>query len=1185
VRIVLGFALLGPSAASAATLDVCGTCTYTTINGALSAAASGDTIKVAAGTYNEQVVLGKNVSIVGAGSGSTTITTTSNPPLHVAGTTAAALSGFTIEPVDAYDQAITVAAAAVDLTDVVVTDVSGSSNGQCVAISGASDVAMTDVTLTNCDTTWGYGGAIYVSASSLSLTSSSVSSSYAYQGAAIYATTGAAVTITDSTLSSNEAYDTGGAVWLSSSTLDSARATISSNKSTTNDAAGVYGYLATWTDEDSVLDGNSVPSCGTAAWLSTSTFTGTGTSFTSNAAGDCGGAIRGYYTNVSLTDATFDGNTSAATGGGHLYLEGGDLTLSGGAFSNGSTGGNGGAIWKYLGTTTITGTTFDTHSAVYGGTVLVSTPTAFTLDGVTMSAGTTTYQGAHMYAAYGPIVIRDSTIETGSADTEVGGVLAVYGSLEISGSTFADNTSKSWGGGVYGYYAPVTITDSAFERNVATAGGHVLVYTEDLDVAGTAFSDGVAQVGSAILDYYGDVSIDTSSFTGNAASSYGTVMVEDGVSLDITDSEFSGNTGVLWHGGAYWRWTGGSVSGTTFSGNDGGAGGGAVAVWADESVSVSDCVFESNVGDQGGAVAYYGYSGGLGALTVTGSSFSANSADVTDGGAIYVQSGGDLVLTGNVLSGNTAVDRGGAVAVVTADSVQATANTLCGNAAGDGGGAWIGYVSPATDHAWTANVWADNAATDAGGGLYVTTAAGSLTNNDLVGNEAASAAGGAIYTDSNLALKNNLVAWTVGGDALVTTSAVTTSTMSLTYNDFWANTSADASGGITTLPSTNMALDPGLASYAPGDGCAGDFKLASGSLLRDAGDPGVLDPDGSRSDVGAYGGPAATAVDHDGDGAYDDTDCDDDVATVFPGAEEVCDDVDQDCDGVADDGATDAITWYLDQDDDGHAGPTTSVACDAPENGFLTKTDCDDGNADVSPDALEICDGIDDDCDGSIDEEDAADAPAWYADSDGDGFGDASVTAWACEAPAGYVDNDDDCGDEWPDVHPGAVETCDGLDEDCDGVADDGAVDRTWYADADGDGFGDDSETVVSCERPEGHVLEGGDCDDADAAAFPGADEIAGDGVDQDCDGKDGDVPLDTDEPDYESTRTWDPAGSDSGVDQPKGVGCGCDGTGGAGSSVMVLVAALLAIRRRPEIVRPRLTGQNPGLYSDLEAR
>ncbi len=107
----------------------------------------------------------------------------------------------------------------------------------------------------------------------------------------------------------------------------------------------------------------------------------------------------------------------------------------------------------------------------------------------------------------------------------------------------------------------------------------------------------------------------------------------------------------------------------------------------------------------------------------------------------------------------------------------------------------------------------------------------------------------------------------------------------------------------------------------------------------------------------------------------------------------------------------------------------------------------------------------------------------FYADGDGDGYGTDVNTKEACEAPAGYVEAGSDCDDQDAAVNPAAAEICDDIDNNCDDSIDEG-VTSTFYADADGDGFGDEESTTEACEAPDGYVTDAGDCadDNADAA-------------------------------------------------------------------------------------------------------
>jgi hypothetical protein len=159
----------------------------------------------------------------------------------------------------------------------------------------------------------------------------------------------------------------------------------------------------------------------------------------------------------------------------------------------------------------------------------------------------------------------------------------------------------------------------------------------------------------------------------------------------------------------------------------------------------------------------------------------------------------------------------------------------------------------------------------------------------------------------------------------------------------------------------------------------------------------------------------------------------------------------------------------------------------------------------------------------------------WYADADGDGFGDSSRVQEACDPPDGYVENGSDCDDASASVNPEAHETCDGADEDCDGNVDEGAV-SSWFRDRDGDGFGA-GYAMPGCEAPDGYVGNDDDCDDDAATVHPGGTEEC-DGLDDDCDGL-VDLPVPGDAPVWHEDGDGDGFGRmDSGVmscDQPDG--------------------------------------------------
>ena len=183
--------------------------------------------------------------------------------------------------------------------------------------------------------------------------------------------------------------------------------------------------------------------------------------------------------------------------------------------------------------------------------------------------------------------------------------------------------------------------------------------------------------------------------------------------------------------------------------------------------------------------------------------------------------------------------------------------------------------------------------------------------------------------------------------------------------------------------------------------------------------------------------------------------------------------------------------------------PAPPPAVDSDGDGHTPPADCDDDDPLTFPGAAERCDEADNDCDGLVDEDPAVDAPTWYLDVDGDGYGSSVDAVTSCSPPSEeWVLNGDDCEPTNPDIHPGATEVCNGEDDDCDGLADNPPVsgDTLWYPDEDRDGFGDASAEGL-CEPEPGFVSNNLDCGDGDPEVKPGAVEVCNDGVDNDCSG------------------------------------------------------------------------------------
>jgi hypothetical protein len=195
-----------------------------------------------------------------------------------------------------------------------------------------------------------------------------------------------------------------------------------------------------------------------------------------------------------------------------------------------------------------------------------------------------------------------------------------------------------------------------------------------------------------------------------------------------------------------------------------------------------------------------------------------------------------------------------------------------------------------------------------------------------------------------------------------------------------------------------------------------------------------------------------------------------------------------------------------DGDADGDADADADTDADGDSDGDSDGDGDGDGDSDADDDGgrcvPERCNGVDDDCDGEVDEADAVDAAVFYDDGDGDGYGADESARRSCAAPAGTVRLGGDCDDAASPVNPGADEACNGYDDDCDDVADeDGAIGASLrYRDEDGDGYGLEASTRVMCGDEVGWASGAGDCNDLDRDVHPSAPERCN-GSDDDCDG------------------------------------------------------------------------------------
>ena len=332
----------------------------------------------------------------------------------------------------------------------------------------------------------------------------------------------------------------------------------------------------------------------------------------------------------------------------------------------------------------------------------------------------------------------------------------------------------------------------------------------------------------------------------------------------------------------------------------------------------------------------------------------------------------------------------------------------------------------------------------------------------------------------------------------------------------------DGDGYGVGAPVCQCAATAGYSAQKPGDCADGEVGIHPGAT-ETCGNAKDDDCNGATDEAGAKG-CAEYYVDLDGDGygvatptclcaasgkstAIVGGDCDDAAKAAHPAAVETCNGVDDDCDGVTDPASAKGCTVYFaDADGDGFGNANISL-CLCATFGSLSTTvsgDCDDSASSAHPGGKESCDGVDNDCDGVTDNSGASGCGTWYADGDGDGWGDPTKAACLCGASASFASQKSgDCNDASGGIHPGATEVCDGVDNNCSGGVDEigagGCV--TYYRDHDFDGYGVSSDGKCLCAKSgEYSAIKGGDCNDSDGTLHPKATESC-DGIDNDCDG------------------------------------------------------------------------------------
>jgi hypothetical protein len=459
-----------------------------------------------------------------------------------------------------------------------------------------------------------------------------------------------------------------------------------------------------------------------------------------------------------------------------------------------------------------------------------------------------------------------TTIDAGLA----GRALSVTGGADVTvtGFTFRNGTTFSDGGNVQCEGADLDLLDSVLVDGDANRGGGLSMSTCGGVVDGNTFRGNHVTWSGGGLYVLGSVEVLGNTFDANDSDWIGGGAYIEASLAQISGNTVIGNTSLDDGAGIYVNVGAPLIDGNTFELNDSGDEGGGLRVKLSEA-TITGNVFTSNHADYRGGASKISHE----EVVMIGNSFVGNSTWVTAGALLLFESAS--LLQGETYIGNTASDMGGAVAILEGwGGVDFEDCTFEDNSADEGGHLYIALVGQrvsltrvdlvggsadrggavyaiGSDLDLTNTLFQENDAVESGGALYLDGVTGEITNAVFAVNTSPDA--------SALRVKNGVAGLDVTNTVFFRNSTGAAVALSegiaptLRYGDYFGNTS-DVSGLANPVGvDGNLGVAPQFKRPS-----TGNFRLRLASPLRNAGDPAILDEDGTASDMGLFGGPDAT---------------------------------------------------------------------------------------------------------------------------------------------------------------------------------------------------------------------------------------------------------------------------------------------------------------------------------------